>query len=260
MTNSVRQVRVRVILYGTRPSTSAIVLYQYDRNGWGQQFRIDIVNNSYNLSFAIFQVSTMTATGEKKAKKPATHPPAAAMVSTAISELKDRNGSSVQAIKKYIAANFDVDIDKQSPFIKRALRDGVAKGKLIQSKGKGASGSFKLNVKAAKAEAAVKAKKEKERAKAQAAREKAKEKAAAKREKAKKAAAEKKAKATDKKKKKTVKKTVEKKKKKPAAKKATSKKIAAKKNTPKKKTKTPVKKAKVAKAKKPAAKKAAKAK
>eukprot|EP00057_Strongylocentrotus_purpuratus_P009167 XP_011663641.1 PREDICTED: histone H1, early embryonic-like [Strongylocentrotus purpuratus] len=60
-------------------------------------------------------------------KKPAAHPPAAEMVATAITELKDRNGSSLQAIKKYIATNFDVQMDRQLLFIKRALKSGVEK-------------------------------------------------------------------------------------------------------------------------------------
>ena len=89
---------------------------------------------------------------EKAPKKraPPAHPPAAVMVASAIESLKERNGSSLQAIKKYIAANYKVDMDRQLPFIKRALKNGVTQGKLVQAKGKGASGSFKLNAKAAK--------------------------------------------------------------------------------------------------------------
>ena len=190
-------------------------------------------------------------------KKPAAHPPAAEMVATAITELKDRNGSSLQAIKKYIESNFDVQMDRQLVFIKRALKTGVEKGKLTQTKGKGASGSFKLNQQAAKAQAAEKARKEKEKAKQQAQREKAKAKAAAKKEKQQKAAAAKKAKSAAKKVKKPAKKTTEKKEKKETPK----KKAPAKKSTPKKTTKKVVaKKPKASKPKKPAAKKAAKSK
>nr|XP_054772401.1 histone H1.1, embryonic-like [Lytechinus pictus] len=171
-------------------------------------------------------------------KKPATHPPAAEMVMTAISELKERNGSSLQAFKKYIEQNFDVQMDRQLIFIKRALKAGVVKGKLTQTKGEGAPGSFKLNVQAAKAQAAEKAKKEKERAKQQAQREKAKAKSAAQKEKKEKAAAAKKAKAAPKKVKKPAKKTktTEKKEKK----KTPKKKVPAKKSTPKKATKKAV--------------------
>ncbi|KAH9527602.1 DNA binding [Dermatophagoides farinae] len=89
--------------------------------------------------------------GEKKPKVKPNHPPVAYMVISAIKELKDRNGSSVQAIKKYIQAHNTVDIEKITPFIRKYLKSGVVKGELVQAKGRGASGSFKLN-KSAKGE------------------------------------------------------------------------------------------------------------
>jgi histone H1/5 len=46
--------------------------------------------------------------------------------------------------KKYIAANYKVDSQKLSPFIKKYLKTAVASGELVQAKGKGASGSFRL--------------------------------------------------------------------------------------------------------------------
>lgn len=87
----------------------------------------------------------------KKPKAPASHPPVAEMVTTAIKTLKDRKGSSLQAIKKYIADNYKVDMVRISPHIKKFLKGAVESGKLVQPKGKGASGSFKLGA-AAKAE------------------------------------------------------------------------------------------------------------
>merc|ERR1711881_319046 len=54
------------------------------------------------------------------------------------------------AIKKYIAANYKVDIVKISPFIRKALKKGVESKKLLQTKGTGASGRFKLAAAAAK--------------------------------------------------------------------------------------------------------------
>jgi hypothetical protein len=66
------------------------------------------------------------------------------MVGNAIRSLKERGGSSLQAIKKYIAANYKVDSEKLSPFIKKYLKSAVASGELVQTKGKGASGSFRL--------------------------------------------------------------------------------------------------------------------
>lgn len=80
-------------------------------------------------------------------KKPAAksnHPPTSEMVINAITTLKERNGSSLQAIKKYIATNYQIDTDRLAPFIKKFLKNAVSSGKLVQTKGKGASGSFKL--------------------------------------------------------------------------------------------------------------------
>ncbi|XP_035699563.1 transcriptional regulatory protein AlgP-like [Branchiostoma floridae] len=97
------------------------------------------------------------ASSPKKAKKPAApkapaaHPPTTVMVTAAVEALKDRTGSSLSAIKKYIAGNYKFDVEKKAHFIKRALKTLVEKGTLLQVKGTGASGSFKINVAAKKA-------------------------------------------------------------------------------------------------------------
>merc|ERR1712076_294018 len=86
--------------------------------------------------------------GKKAAAKPKakpTHPPTSAMIVAAIKGLADRKGASTVAIKKYIAANNKVDIVKLSPFIKKALKSMVEKKALVQTKGTGASGRFKLS-------------------------------------------------------------------------------------------------------------------
>lgn len=75
---------------------------------------------------------------------PATHPPTSTMVNNAIKNLKERGGSSSQAIKKYISSTYKVDAEKIAPFIKKYLKSAADKGLLIRTKGKGASGSFKL--------------------------------------------------------------------------------------------------------------------
>ena len=80
----------------------------------------------------------------KKPKAKASHPPTGEMVIVAVKTLKERGGSSLQAIKKYLAANYKVDCEKLAPFIKKFLKSAVASGQLLQTKGKGASGSFKL--------------------------------------------------------------------------------------------------------------------
>merc|ERR1712008_227442 len=72
-------------------------------------------------------------------KKPAAHPPSAAMVKAAIKALGDKKGSSLAAIKKYVAANYKVDIVKISPFIRKALKKGVETKVVVQVKG-----SYKL--------------------------------------------------------------------------------------------------------------------
>jgi len=66
------------------------------------------------------------------------------MMVNAIKSLKERGGSSFQGIKSYIATNYKVDSEKLSPFIKKYLKTAVASGQLVQTKGKGASGSFLL--------------------------------------------------------------------------------------------------------------------
>lgn len=154
-------------------------------------------------------------------KKPALHPKYGEMIAAAIAALKERNGSSRQAIANYVKANYKVS-DGSDTYLKQALRKGVAAGTLKQVKGTGASGSFKL------------AEKPKKVAK------KSTKKPAAKKTPKKKAPA--------------------KKAKKPAAKKPAAKKAAPKKKAPAKKAKKPVAKKPVAKkaAKKTPKKKAAK--
>ncbi|XP_066587238.1 histone H1-like [Prorops nasuta] len=80
----------------------------------------------------------------KKARSKPKHPRTSDMVNGAIGHLKERNGSSLQAIKKYIAFTYKIDADKHAPFIKRYLKTAVVSGTLVQTKGKGAAGSFKL--------------------------------------------------------------------------------------------------------------------
>ena len=112
------------------------------------------------------------AASPKKAKKvaakkvPAAHPKYSEMIAAAIGALKERSGSSRQAILKYVQTNYKVS-DGASTHVKLALKRGVVGGALKQVKGAGASGSFKLAEKpkvikkkpAAKKPAAKKAKK-----------------------------------------------------------------------------------------------------
>merc|ERR1712008_55349 len=75
----------------------------------------------------------MGAKGKKPAKK-AEHPPSAVMVLAAVKALKDKKGSSLPAIKKYIAANYKVDVVKVSPFIRKAIKKLVEGKKIVKVK------------------------------------------------------------------------------------------------------------------------------
>ena len=81
--------------------------------------------------------------GQKKSfKRPADHPPYSEMIKVALLALKERSGSSRQAIEKYIKANYSIgDVGSH---MKMALKRMAASGKLVQTKGVGASGSFKV--------------------------------------------------------------------------------------------------------------------
>jgi len=80
------------------------------------------------------------------ARKPQTKPVqrrTSEMVANAIKSLNERDGSSLQAIKKYIAANYAVDTEHLSPFIKDYLKTAVVAGELVQTTGKRGSGTFR---------------------------------------------------------------------------------------------------------------------
>ncbi|XP_005107059.1 histone H1-delta [Aplysia californica] len=170
-----------------------------------------------------------------KPKVPAAHPQYKVMVAAAISALKERGGSSRQAILKYIQANYKVGDNPTAinARLKTTLKAGVKGGTLKQSKGTGASGSFRLGDK----KVAEKKPKKKPAAK--------KPKSPKKKPAAKKPAAKK------------PKSPAKKAAKKPAAKKPKSpaKKAAAKKPAKKPAAKKPAAKKAAPKAKKPAAKK-----
>merc|ERR1712190_445269 len=108
-------------------------------------------------------ISNMSAPAKKASKPnaPAAHPKYSVMIAAAITSLKDRTGSSRQAILKYICANYKVDAAKAAVQVRLALKRGVAKGalKMARASGKGA-GSYKV-VKAEKPKKVKKAKKPK---------------------------------------------------------------------------------------------------
>merc|ERR1711933_314586 len=153
-----------------------------------------------NISQNNTTTNNMTADAAKKApakpKAPAAHPKYSVMIAAAITALKDRTGSSRQAILKYVCANYKVDAAKAGQHLRMALKAGIKKGSLKMAKesGKGA-GKFKLvKVEKPKKKAAPKKKPAAKKAKKPAAKKAAKKPAAKKAAKpAKKAAPKKKA-------------------------------------------------------------------
>merc|ERR1739844_722611 len=101
----------------------------------------------------------------KKAKAPAAHPKYSVMIPAAIAGLKDRSGSSRQAILKWIKANYKVEHPQAGQHLNMALKAGVKKGtlKMARASGKGA-GSFKLGEKPKVAKKAKKPKAAKKKA------------------------------------------------------------------------------------------------
>merc|ERR1712018_491140 len=67
------------------------------------------------------------------------------MVKAAIVALKEKKGSSRQAIIKYILANYKIDdAAKVNTRVKIALKNGLKAGTLKSAKGTGATGSFRV--------------------------------------------------------------------------------------------------------------------
>jgi len=88
-------------------------------------------------------------TGTAKPKKTSDHPKYSQMIKDALGALKERGGSSRQAILKYIVKQYRLAGEEKTinAHLKLALRAGVKNGTLKQSKGTGASGSFRIGEK-----------------------------------------------------------------------------------------------------------------
>ncbi|XP_063158981.1 histone H1.01-like [Candoia aspera] len=87
------------------------------------------------------------AGGAAKSRKPS-GPSVTELLMQAVTACKERGGISLAALKKSLAAS-GYDVEKNNGRIKLGLRSLVTKGALLQTKGTGASGSFKLNRKQA---------------------------------------------------------------------------------------------------------------
>merc|ERR1712200_339431 len=85
-----------------------------------------------------------------KAKTPAAHPTYSVMITDSIKALKDRTGSSRQAILQYLCVNYKVDAAKAAVHVRTALKKGVAAEtlKMAAAAGNKGAGCYKLGEKA----------------------------------------------------------------------------------------------------------------
>ncbi|KAJ8249514.1 hypothetical protein GJAV_G00236260 [Gymnothorax javanicus] len=91
------------------------------------------------------------AAKKKAASKPRKPGPSVGeLILKAVSDSKERGGVSLAAVKKALVAS-GYDVEKNNARVKLAVKSLVTKGTLLQTKGTGASGSFKLNKKQAEA-------------------------------------------------------------------------------------------------------------
>ena len=93
----------------------------------------------YNLDHLLRKMESFIAGAEKSS-----HPPFNDMVLETIATLRERRGSSRQKIVKFIGENYDVGAAYERQ-VNLALKRGVSRGTLLQVRGVGATGSFKIN-------------------------------------------------------------------------------------------------------------------
>jgi len=100
----------------------------------------------------ISSVQNVASSSPKKQKKVtkgkstqgSSHPKYSDMIKSALKSLNDRSGSSRAAILKFVLANYSLDPIQANQHLKLALKNGVKAKYFKQTKGNGASGSFKL--------------------------------------------------------------------------------------------------------------------
>merc|ERR1711973_32073 len=111
------------------------------------KYFVSRITQTYTFNMSAAAAAAPKAKKAAKPKVPAAHPPYAAMVAAAIKALKERNGSSRQAILKYIVANYKVgDAAKAQVRVRMALKKMAAAKKVVAggAAGKKGAGCFKL--------------------------------------------------------------------------------------------------------------------
>jgi len=96
--------------------------------------------------------TTAASAPKRKAMAKSDHPQYDVMIKEAIADLKERKGSSRQAILKYLMANFDLgdDVKIVNNHLKKALVRMTEADVLRRPKGIGSTGSFRLASKESK--------------------------------------------------------------------------------------------------------------
>merc|ERR1711942_619581 len=110
---------------------------------WGQFVLSDQRRNMSSVTEKSSKAGKKPAKSTAAKKVDAAHPPSSVMVQKAIEGLGEKKGSSLASIKKYIGANYKVDLAKMNVFIRKALKSGIEKKSISASSGM--SGRFKLN-------------------------------------------------------------------------------------------------------------------
>ncbi|XP_037622560.1 histone H1-like [Sebastes umbrosus] len=95
------------------------------------------------------QAAPAAKAAKKKVSRPKkTGPSVRDLIVKAVAASKERSGVSLAAVKKALAAG-GYDVDKNKARVKTNIKTLVANGTLVQLKGTGASGSFKVSKQAA---------------------------------------------------------------------------------------------------------------
>ncbi|ROL49250.1 Histone H1.5 [Anabarilius grahami] len=92
--------------------------------------------------------SSATRTPRRRSKAKKSGPSVSDLILKVLSSSEERGGVSLVALKKALSAS-GYDVVRNNSRIKLAVKRLVASGRLIQTKGTGASGSFKIGSKAA---------------------------------------------------------------------------------------------------------------
>jgi hypothetical protein len=161
--NEISSILLRVRVHLTYIARRALVFFRTDwRVRQSKTFARYHIIEAVKMSTETAAVPQVAAAGDAKQKVPARkkvasgkssavkkavdHPKYSEMVQQALTNLKERGGSSRQAVLKYIMKNFNVGADETivNTHLKMALKSGVKNASLKQSKGSGAAGSFRI--------------------------------------------------------------------------------------------------------------------